>query len=178
MPTSKERMMEAILQLLHSKPLQTMPVKEIAQQAGVSRATFYIHFPDKQTLMMEVRHQVYEEFLACYRGTNAQHALDIPFRICRHIMRYRSLYQMVFADAHEMKQLAELLTTYFQKIFQDEDYAIFVSYGTMGYLSHWVKGGFLVSPVEAAEKLMKIGYTDWNQAIQKTSEIAFGTATQ
>lgn len=162
MHQSQKRILEAMQSLLHHRTLQEISVKEIVQQAQVSRSTFYLHFPDKNSLMDELKKRVYAEFIACY-SSEEQKAIRVPYKLCRHIVEKRSLYQMTFNDAEEMKHLADLLTAHFMPIFKDEDYAIFVSYGTIGYLQHWVQNDFIISPGEAAEKLMKIGYSVWTE---------------
>lgn len=60
-----------------------------------------------------------------------------------------------------MQKLSNKLATHLLKVYGDQDYAIFASYGTIGYLSFWVKDEFLISPTEVAEKLLKIGFTNW-----------------
>lgn len=159
---SKKRIIEALQSLLHDMTFQEVSVKEIVLQANVSRSTFYLHFPDKITLMNELKRSVYDEFIACY-SSEEQKAIRVPYKLCLHIVEKRSIYQMIFNDANEMKHLADLLTAHFMPIFKDEDYAIFVSYGTIGYLQQWVQNNFMISPGEAAEKLMKIGYSIWTE---------------
>lgn len=60
-------------------------------------------------------------------------------------------------------QLSDQLAAHMHQVYKDPDYAIFASYGTIGYLSAWVNSDFQKSPSEAAEKLMKIGFTNWTE---------------
>lgn len=160
--TAKETIIDTFLQLLNEKNFQELSVKEIVQRASNSRSTFYLHFSDKYALMDNVRWTLNEQFLSFYKQNSDVREKSItPFNICEHIFKYRSFYKVEFDDANAIRNLSNQLTTHLLNVFGDQDYAIFASYGTIGYLSFWVRNGFIISPGEAAEKLLKIGFTDW-----------------
>lgn len=48
---TRQRLIDAFNQLMHAKPFDDITVRDIARQAGVNRATFYAHFPDKHALL-------------------------------------------------------------------------------------------------------------------------------
>src|ERR1700719_1317411 len=55
---SRRMLMEALASLLMKKEFEDISVQEIADEATLNRATFYLHFPDKNALlqgMTEVR---------------------------------------------------------------------------------------------------------------------------
>lgn len=163
MKTAKDLIIEAFIELLAVNKFEDLYVKDIARQANVSRSTFYLHFIDKFQLMEEVRGQLNDQFLSFY--TEPPKMKPVTLEICRHIFTFRSFYSREFSDAVAMHHLSNRLAFRLLDIFHDQDYAIFASSGTIGYLSSWVTGGFQVSPGEAAEKLMKIGFTNWTEMI-------------
>ncbi|MCR8658620.1 TetR/AcrR family transcriptional regulator [Paenibacillus endoradicis] len=168
MRTAKQSIIEAFLQLINEKSFQDLSVKEIVQKAQISRSTFYLHFTDKFELIDDVRRTLNERFLSFY--TQDSFISDKPittYNICGHVFKYRSFYEIEFDDADEIRKLSNQLATHLLKAFGDQDYAIFASYGTIGYLSFWVRDGFIISPGEAAEKLLKIGFTDWTSDLKK-----------
>ena len=81
--------------------------------------------------------------------------------LCQHIIKYRSYYQHALQNTLDFHHLAIELSNYLMYVYNDLDYAIFASFGTIGFLKNWVEHDFLISPSEAAEKLMKIGFTNW-----------------
>ena len=169
MKTAKDQIIEAFLQLLTNKTFEELYVKDIVQTANVSRSTFYLHFIDKYQLMEEVRNKLNNQFLSFYTEQSGSEAATAE--ICRHIFRHRSFYSREFSDAVAIHDLSNQLAAHLFRSYRDQDYAIFASYGTIGYLSSWVNAGFIVSPGEAAEKLMKIGFTNWSENIlQGTNE--------
>jgi AcrR family transcriptional regulator len=162
---AKETIIEAFLQLLNHKKFEDLSVKEIIQKAGFSRSTFYLNFVDKYELMDEVRGMLNSKLLSFYVMVFNQFDKPITYYLCEHIFKYRSFYEVEFSDANFIRKLSNDLAIHLQKAFHDTDYAIFSSYGTIGFLSFWVKDGFVMSPAEAAEKLLKIGVTNWTEVI-------------
>src|ERR1700761_4044089 len=48
---SRQMLMEALLRLLNRKEFDDISIQEIADEAGLNRATFYLHYPDKNALL-------------------------------------------------------------------------------------------------------------------------------
>ena len=162
---ANEIIFEVFLELLHEKSFKDLSVKEIVHKAGVSRSTFYLHFADKYELMEEVRRTLNDRLLSFYQEESSQREKPITFYLCEHIFKYRSFYKVEFADAIAIQKLSDKLAGHLLQAFGDQDYSIFASYGTIGYLSFWVKNEFVMSPAEAAEILLKIGFTNWSKGL-------------
>lgn len=165
--SAKQKIIEAFLQLLYEKSFEECSVKEIIQTAGLSRSTFYLHFVDKFELLEDVRRTLNCRFLSFYKAEFNHSGKPITYHLCEHIFTYRSFYEMEFADANAIRKLSNKLAAQLLEVFDDQDYAIFASYGTIGYLSFWIKDGFVISPAVAAEKLLKIGLTNWTKKLDK-----------
>lgn len=164
--TARDYIMQALLTLLEKKEFETITVKQIVEKAGISRSAYYTHFEDKYKLMDCLRREITFKFISFYSGegetvTTSIHA--ITKQICQHIFQYRNFYKHEFNHPEYTQQLSDLLTDRLEEVYKDRSYATFASYGTIGYLTHWVKGNFLMKPAEAAEELVKIGMTDWSK---------------
>jgi AcrR family transcriptional regulator len=48
---SRRMLMDALARLLTAKPLDDISIQEIADEATLNRATFYLHYPDKNSLL-------------------------------------------------------------------------------------------------------------------------------
>ena len=166
MKTAKETIIEVFLQLLNEKRFEKLTVREIVQKARISRSTFYLHFADKYELLEDVRRALNDRFLSFYQHEQSNFEKPITLHLCEHIFTYRSFYEVEFEDSNASRKLSNKLTAHLLQSFGDQDYAIFASYGTIGYLSFWVKNGFVISPAEAAEKLLKIGLTNWSKELE------------
>lgn len=172
---AKQYIIEAYLQLLARKTLDEISVTEIVKRAGISRSTFYLHFEDKFDLMDEVRRKLNSKFIAFYKiDRSHRNSRTTVEEMCLHIYTYRTFYEIEFSNPESVQHLSNELALQLMRTFEDQDYAIFASYGTLGYLSSWAKNGFIMTPQEAAEKLLKIGFTDWSMiSIRKYEESLF-----
>ena len=48
---SRRMLMDAFVKLLSKKEFEDISVQEIADEATLNRATFYLHYPDKNALL-------------------------------------------------------------------------------------------------------------------------------
>ena len=164
--TLKNTFSEAYIQLLHQYSPNQISVKQIVLAANASRSSFYTHFENRDQLHVYVKQQIQKEFLTHYEKRNDSNVgKNTTFTLCQHIIKYRSYYQYAFQDTHEIQNMSIELSNYLMQVYEDKDYAIFASFGTIGYLKNWVEEGFVISPSEAAEKLMKIGFTNWSSKV-------------
>lgn len=58
----------ALLSLLKRKPLEYLTVKELCEEAGVNRSTFYLHYDTLQDLVMETVGYLLDSFLAYFQN--------------------------------------------------------------------------------------------------------------
>lgn len=159
MPSAKQLIIDAFLHRLSTKAFQDISVTDIVSCARISRSTFYLHFTDKYELMDEVRRSLNGRFLEIYKTPAPTETVN--HEICRHLFVHRSFYRQEFSDANRIHDLSCSLTGHLRRVFGDDDMAAFSAWGTVGYLALWVRGGFVIGPGEAAEKLMKIVSADW-----------------
>lgn len=58
---TKTLLKEAFLQLLGEKPVQSVTVKQLCQQAGVNRGTFYLHYHDVYDLLEQLEAELLQD---------------------------------------------------------------------------------------------------------------------
>ena len=66
------RMDEALIALLEEKDLEYITVKEICQQAGVNRSTFYLHYESIADLVNEAVEMINRRFLSYFPQQRAE----------------------------------------------------------------------------------------------------------
>lgn len=168
MKTLKDAFTASYLQLLHEFSPNQITVKQIVEKASASRSSFYTHYEGREYLHLHVKELLQRKLLAFYEKEEYEiHKEATTFELCQHILKYRAYYQFAFHDANEIQSMSKALSERLIDVYRDKDYAIFASYGTIGYLKNWVEEGFLISPAEASEKLLKIGFTDWTRDLRK-----------
>src|SRR6201998_898172 len=52
---SRRMLMDSLVRLLKQKEFEDISVQEIADEATLNRATFYLHYPDKNALLQAMR---------------------------------------------------------------------------------------------------------------------------
>jgi AcrR family transcriptional regulator len=61
---SRQMLMEALLKLLDRKEFDDISIQEIADEATLNRATFYLHYPDKNALLRAMTATRFRDLIA------------------------------------------------------------------------------------------------------------------
>jgi len=67
---------ESFMALMQKKTFQAITVQDIAQQAGINRATFYAHFNDKYALLDHLIREMFLQMLYANIDEHAPYSLD------------------------------------------------------------------------------------------------------
>src|ERR1700721_1374247 len=85
---SRQMLMEALLRLLTRKEFDDISIQEIADESTLNRATFYLHYPDKNALLQAMTAARFRDLIA-RRGlsfTNCDGALRaIALGVCDYL---------------------------------------------------------------------------------------------
>lgn len=61
-----EKMRQALIAVLETKPFEYITIKEICEKAGVNRSTFYLHYENTRDLLEETTDSLLEQFLSYF----------------------------------------------------------------------------------------------------------------
>ncbi|MBU5461605.1 TetR/AcrR family transcriptional regulator, partial [Lachnoclostridium sp. MSJ-17] len=61
---TKDAIKKSFMKLLNSKPIDKITVKEIVEDCGINRNSFYYHFDDIPSLMEEIFSEQADEFVS------------------------------------------------------------------------------------------------------------------
>jgi AcrR family transcriptional regulator len=90
---SRRMLMEALFSLLNRKEFDDISIQEIAAEATLNRATFYLHYPDKNALLQAMTDARFRDLIA-RRGlsfTNCDGALQaIALGVCDYLAEITS----------------------------------------------------------------------------------------
>jgi AcrR family transcriptional regulator len=85
---SRRMLTEALVRMLNQKEFDDISIQEIADEAGLNRATFYLHYPDKNALLQAMTDARFRDLIA-RRGlsfTNCDGALRaIALGVCDYL---------------------------------------------------------------------------------------------
>ena len=73
---ARERLLETAARIFYAEGINTVGVQRIVEEAGVTLATFYRHFPSKQDLVLAYLQRVHDDFDT--RAAAAQAAANDP----------------------------------------------------------------------------------------------------
>lgn len=159
----------AFLTLLEQRPIQSITVKALCEEAGVNRGTFYAHYQDIYSLLEQLEREMVAELTVALspilEAPDSEHFLvQICTGIFECLQANADLCKAMLGphgDAHFVTELLQLgkqtcLTAYAQyfrsaspRMF--EYYYAFVSEGCIGLIRQWLHEGMTGSAREIAE---------------------------
>ncbi|MPM20781.1 hypothetical protein SDC9_67217 [bioreactor metagenome] len=161
---TKRVLAESFIKLLGTRPLNKITVKEIVEEAGVNRQTFYYHFTDVFDLMrwiFEGEVQALDD-TACDLQTKLRYALEKMVQERSLVMNiYHSLsredLELYFSTVVDSIVCEKLEYDSAELPVSDNDLrfiADFYKFAFVGILLDWIRKGMKDDPVELVNKLM------------------------
>jgi AcrR family transcriptional regulator len=101
---------KALMELIVEKGFDAISVQEIAERADVSRATFYLHYADKEELLSKSMQEVYDELVERAEASSPSHddvlnaiASGDHERFCdptdfRHVAEHADFYRVLLSE--------------------------------------------------------------------------------
>lgn len=144
----------SFLKLLNERPLNKISVKDIVEDCGINRNSFYYHFQDIPTLLEEIITELTSEIIKKYPSINSLdecfHAA-FSFALQNKKAAYH-IYHSVNRDVFErelMKLCDYAVTAYVDTAFADrqiseEDHALFIRFikcECFGLIIEWLSEG-------------------------------------
>ena len=144
---AKARIRQAFTKLLREKPIQRIAVKELCQEAGVNRSTFYSHYDSIGDLMEELEQEIGANLIGRFRGTNydGEHPFSpghlLP--ILEHIRDNRDFYRVYLGQSTAQHRLdwafGKLLEWYVRPLLR----GLAVKEEAIAYYFAFFRAGFL-----------------------------------
>ncbi len=177
---------KALTALLSQKPLQSISVKELCDQAGINRGTFYAHYTDIYNLLEHIEAEMMADFQQALHplldeGNDDVTPLKITAGIFNCLKENADLCVVTLGPYGDKKFATQLLAVGRQKCLacyskqfgdaspkQIEYFYAFVSAGCIGLLEKWLSDGMTTSADEiaqVAESIMLNGIRFLNQSI-------------
>lgn len=116
---TKNALREAMIELITEKPLTSITVKDVCARADINRSTFYLHYKDVDSLLVEV-----EDYAIDYinlRFSSPEHAFDEFAAFLNHLKATPRVCKLFFAlggergDPRFNRRLQELTYKAFER---------------------------------------------------------------
>ncbi|MGN0468477.1 MAG: TetR/AcrR family transcriptional regulator [Acutalibacteraceae bacterium] len=157
----KECISDAILDLLNSKPLNKITSDEIAEKAGVGRATYFRYFNTKEdALVFKLtalwnrycdEHNIRERSNFDLENATAFYDFNYEIKSVLNIL-YSSALETVVFDSFKTIMLRSDSSQLPEKWYREK----FFSYGLYGLLDGWIRREYKETPEQMAEITIEI----------------------
>jgi AcrR family transcriptional regulator len=110
-----ERLGTALLSLIQEKPIDEVTVQEVINRASVGRSTFYLHYRDKNDLLLSQLEKFLETMsTALSRRQEASHRVAPVAEFFAHIGNQNKLYR-ILGDTGRLPEFFDLAQGYFAR---------------------------------------------------------------
>lgn len=164
---SQYMIVDALFILMGRKPLQSITVTEICEEAAIGRKTFYRNFETREDVIDLRLDLLLEEYRKDVKGHDAEERLRLHFHfIHRHADLLILLYRNGMSEAVSRKfsvLIPELVPVFSENPVKQEYLFQFAAMGLEGIEQVWIRRGFQESIeeiVEMAEKMLREGIFD------------------
>jgi AcrR family transcriptional regulator len=112
---TRERLGYALIELIVEKPIDDVTVQDVLDRARVGRSTFYLHFRDKDDLLMSQLEMFLEMMstVLCLRKERSNRVVPVA-ELFAHIGNQNKLYR-VLSDSGHLKEFFDLAEGYFAR---------------------------------------------------------------
>ena len=112
---TRARLGSAFVALIHEKPIEDVTVQDVLTRAAVGRSTFYLHFRDKNDLLLS-QLEVFLETMSTWLSVRKEISRRVVpvAEMFEHIENQKELYR-ILADAGRLNDFFDLAQGYFAR---------------------------------------------------------------
>ena len=169
---TKEMLHRALLQMLKEKPIGSISVKDLCNEAGINRGTFYLHYGQPQEVLKETENNFIAENMATFdRFWDDGRDVSYLAQIYSCVLQNRELCRVLMGDNGDPQFLNSMrnlvrdgIVDEWQKEFPtyDRDRLEFifdyVFLGSMRLMLNWIDDDQDLSPSQFARRLERLGH--------------------
>ena len=181
---TKDAIKKSFMKLLNQKPINKITVKEIVEDCGINRNSFYYHFDDIPSLMEEIFNDQVDEFVG--RDIKSENIYDNLMDAIRFSLENRTAMLHIFNSPNRqlfdryINRVANRTATRFfykmtdeaEKISEDDKEALVMYYTSLliGFVFEWISAGMNYDPAEKVGRICEL--------FEGTTELALGRCSK
>src|SRR5437868_4122286 len=172
---TRDRLGDALMELLVQKPFDDITVQDVLERAGVSRSTFYTHYRDKNDLFLSDAEDFFEAMATALSrfGDKSERVAPVQ-ELAAHIAEVRPFYNAL-VESGRMHDVMELGQGHFARGIEQRlkempractipsECCGAIAHGLAGslfsLLAWWVQHGMTLSPEEMDKLFHKLVWT-------------------
>ena len=147
---------DSIIELMKTKSILSITIKDICELADISRSTFYAHYKDQYDLLRQIEVETFtyfENMLNNYKDINSKEEItQMVEEMLTYIANNRNSIQVLLSENGDINFQKKVfqhftnhkqLTKYFSEKRQDNETntfnSVFLVYGSIGLVQYWLK---------------------------------------
>lgn len=159
---TKHTLRKTLVQLLLTRDIKDITVKELTEKADVNRGTFYLHYKDIYDMYDQIQNDIFEEIKYIIEKHLSQHnnsgLSSLVSEIFDLLSKNREL-ALVILNSTDSKLLTGIIESAKPKTQEDwilllgdvnpelyEHYYIYITSGCVGLIRNWLSGGMNEPP--------------------------------
>jgi len=167
---TKMVLQDSLIELMKTKPILSITIKDICELADMSRSTFYAHYNDQYDLLRQIEKEtlsVFEGMLNMYKDKQSKkETTQMLEEMLTYIMNNSNSIQVLLSENGDINFQKKIfqhfvnnkqVTKYFSVDHKgNEDYySVFLIHGVIGLVQHWLKNSAAVPVSQLAKMLIK-----------------------
>lgn len=169
---TKRLLYDALFSLMQEHPFSELTVKDICHRADVSRAVFYNHYSNKESLLFEMFRRCATVYWIkatnSISGKTQKRCRTLYTVLCYELMRFRPFYQLLYQNNYDwlLADLLKLIHNHFFELVSgktapiESDYQqYFIPYHATALSAlffHWLNEPNPISPEEMADIAIRL----------------------
>jgi len=165
---TKMVLQDSLIELMKTKPILSITIKDICELADMSRSTFYAHYNDQYDLLRQIEKEtlgIFEDILSNYKDVqNKKEIAQMLEEILTYIANNSNSIQVLLSENGDINFQKKIfqhfvnnkqVTRYFSEEFKDDEdyYSVFIIHGAIGLVQHWLKNNASM-PVSHLSKML------------------------
>lgn len=162
---TERQLEEALIRLLQTKNIQQISVKELAEAADITRATFYTHYKDAYDMLLHLQDAMIQQIIEIINDTTGKNPHDFFLRLFTYFaneVRHPELLFIATGDGSAFERVGFTVRDNYMLRWTEKnaahsasDYAYYRTYmifGCISVLHLWLEKG-MKEPPEVMAKL-------------------------
>jgi AcrR family transcriptional regulator len=168
---TKKVIRDSLMELMKSKPILSVSIKDICGLADISRSTFYSHYKDQYDLLKQIEEETLaylEDMLDKYKDKHSKtETTQMLEEMLAYIANNHNSIQVLLSENGDLafqKKLFQhftshnLITNYLYDKQQDDEarnyYSVYLVHGSIGLVQHWLKDNMSM-PIPQLAKMLR-----------------------